>query len=257
MIAETGNLLFLLLGLSVGGLGTAMGAGGGFLLSPLFLYLYPNMSPAMITAMSLFAVSVNSTSGSIGYFFRKQIHWPSVFLFSIAAFPGVFIGVKLTTAIPRNIFNNIFGTFLILLSIFLFIRQRKNAVVHPKIHFWNHQTRFLGSFISLFVGVASSLLGIGGGIIHVPLLSEGLNYPIHLAAGTSHAILAITSLVAVINHFQLGDLTPFNFDLVPLSIGLVVGAQIGAHYAKKIKGSIILTFLSAALFSVGLRLLFK
>ena len=115
----------------------------------------------------------------------------------------------------------------------------------------------LGSILSFYIGILSSLLGIGGGIIHVPLLSEGLKYPLHLAAGTSHAILAFTSIVAVIAHFYAGDYHPFNPMLPFLCIGLVMGAQLGASYSKKTPQKIILRVLGVALISVGFRLVAK
>lgn len=251
------NMLFIFLGFAVGAIGTLIGAGGGFLLSPVFIFLYPDLTPAVLTSMSLLAVAANSTSGSIGYAFRRKVHWPSVALFSIVGIPGVLIGVKLTSIIPRHLFEGIFGLFMVALSVFVLYRSCKKKSDEHTYRFWTKPTMILGSFLSFFIGILSSLLGIGGGIIHVPLLSEGLKYPLHLAAGTSHAILAITSIVAVIGHYFAGDYTPFNPMLPFLCIGLVMGAQLGASYSKKTSQKIILRVLGLALISVGIRLVFK
>ena len=62
----------------------------------------------------------------------------------------------------------------------------------------------VGVVASLFVGYLSSLLGIGGGIIHVPMLVELLNFPVHIATVTSHFILAIMALMGSLVHLAAG-----------------------------------------------------
>ncbi len=249
--------LYFPLGFIVGIIGTVIGAGGGFLLSPFFLFFFPQASATWITAVSLAAVSANSISGSIGYIYRRTVHWPSVGLFTIFSLPGVFLGVFLTRVLNRSTYNGIFGAFLILLAIYLFVRTRRNSPEHlsKKIP-WDKRTKSIGAGFSIFVGILSSLLGIGGGIVHVPLLSEFLRYPIHLATGTSHTILAFTSTVAVIDHWINNDYQPEPGFLPYLCIGLILGAQAGAAIAPRVSGEVIRKILSFALIFVGLRLFF-
>lgn len=251
-------LLFFGVGILTGGLGTLVGAGGAFLLTPLFMFLFPHWTPARLTAISLLAVAANSTSGTLGYAFRRQVHWPSTLLFSLAGIPGVYLGVRLTQIVDRNLFQLIFAIFLLAMSSFVFWRSFKTQQAHHlHAHFWNRRTQVVGTFISFFIGILSSLLGIGGGIIHVPLLSEFLQYPLHLAAGTSHSILAITSTIAVIEHYQSGDLNDLE-SFVPFLIGgIIIGAQLGAAYSKRIDRHWILRTLGLALFIVSIRLLSK
>lgn len=250
------DLGYLFLGIVVGILGTLIGAGGGFLLSPIFIFLHPEMSAVQITSMSLMAIAANSLSGSVGYYFRNQVHFKSVLYFSLAALPGVYLGVKLVNSFDRNFFEMIFGLLLISLGGYLFYRSmKKKKELSAESNFWSLKKSLIGSGISFFVGILSSMLGIGGGIIHVPLLSEWMKYPLHLAAGTSHAILAITSVVAVINHYYAGDYTPLNPILPYLCVGLIIGAQGGAYLSKKVTNSLILKALSLALLAVGIRLL--
>lgn len=246
----------IILGLTVGLVGTLIGAGGGFLLTPVFLFLYPGLSASEITAMSLVAVAANSTSGSIGYALRRQIHWRSVFLYAICAVPGVLLGVEIGRVVDRHLFDLLFGGFLFVMAIYIVVRSRKKRAAGV-VNFWHAKNMILGSFVSFFVGILSSLLGIGGGIVHVPMLSEIMKYPLHIAAGTSHAILAMTSLVAVVDHWQAGDLTPINPLLPYLCVGLVVGAQAGAHYSSRIASKVILRVLAGALLFASLRLLIK
>ncbi len=245
-------------GFIVGCLGTLIGAGGGFILTPILIFLFPTMLPVKLTAISLLGVAANSSSGSLSYSYKRQVHWPSVFLFGAFAIPGVFIGVALGDRISRGVFEFLFGLFLLSLSLFLFY---KNFILKRNIErndsFWTQKCKFLGSGISFFIGIVSSFLGIGGGVIHVPLLTEVLEYPIHLAAGTSHAILALTSLIAVLDHYFSGDLNQLDSWVLFLVVGLAIGAQLGAYFSKKVSSKHIKSILTIALLAVALRLVCK
>lgn len=252
------DYLFLIVGLFVGTLGTLIGAGGGFLLTPLLLFLFPDLAPNNLTALTLLTVFANSTSGSAGYAFRKQVHWPSVMYFTVAALPGVLFGVYLNSHLHRSSYQLFFAVFMFCMGLFLFIRSfKKSHIESTATVLWNLKNKIIGSIISFFVGILSSLLGIGGGIVHVPLLAEYMKYPLHLAAGTSHAILACTSMLAVADHFYRGDYHPL-FGFVPyLVIGLVCGAQLGAWLSKRTPRQLILRLLSLALILVAFRLFLK
>jgi uncharacterized membrane protein YfcA len=111
----------------------------------------------------------------------------------------------------------------------------------------------IGVIVSFIVGFASSILGIGGGIIHVPVLIHVLGFPPHLATATSHFILAITAAVGSSTHLMLGHVLfkPALF----MGAGIIVGAQIGAVLARRLKGTLLVRMLSIALIVVALRLL--
>jgi uncharacterized protein len=111
--------------------------------------------------------------------------------------------------------------------------------------------------LSLFVGYFSPLLGIGGGIIHVPAMAEWLLFPIHIATATSHFILAIMSTVSVITHYLQG-----NYDnplikkmVIGLVIGVIPGAQLGAYLSRKINGKFIIKALAVSIGIVGIKIL--
>ncbi len=106
------NLFFLSLGLFVGTLGTLIGAGGGFLLVPLLLFMFPEYPTTKVTAISMLAVAANSISGSWAYARKRQIHWKSVWIFSIVSIPGIFLGLHLAKSVAREQFEFIFGILL-------------------------------------------------------------------------------------------------------------------------------------------------
>jgi uncharacterized membrane protein YfcA len=98
-------------------------------------------------------------------------------------------------------------------------------------------------------------LGIGGGIIHVPLLARALGFPTHLATAASHFVVAITSGTASVTHILDGTFAHAR-DIVPaliLGIAMAAGAQIGARLSARMSGVLIERLLVLALVLLGLR----
>jgi uncharacterized membrane protein YfcA len=267
-------ILLIILGFAVGTLGTLIGAGGGFILVPLLIIMEPSFSPETITAISMAIVACNAISGSVAYIASKRVDFKAGLIFAACTIPGSILGVYTTKYISRNIFDLIFGIVLIVLAIFLFLKGgnkkagatkivEKKGWIHQKlvdkwgeIYNYSYDIR-KGSVLSLFVGYFSPLLGIGGGIIHVPAMSEWLRFPVHIATATSHFILAIMATVSVVVHICDGNYNdPAIFKMVLwLGLGVVAGAQMGAFLSRKMKGKIIIRALAVSLGLVGIRIL--
>jgi len=265
------------LGVLVGTLGTLIGAGGGFILVPVLLLLYPHVPAETITSVSLAVVFLNALSGSAAYARMKRIDYKSGLLFSAAAVPGSLVGAWTTHFLPRDVFNLVFGSVLLIVALALGWRTLRRAqaqqnrgtasgksslrVVFRTIIDWEkipHMFSYnpvLGVVVSVFIGFLSSLLGIGGGIFHVPLLATALNFPIHIATATSHFVLAIMSFSGTVVHVVDGELLPSILIVLGLGVGVIGGAQLGARVSNRIDGVWIIRALALALFVVGVRLL--
>lgn len=261
------------LGVAVGAFGTLIGAGGGFVLMPVLLLMYPDEKPQIITSISLAVVFFNAFSGTIAYARMRRIDYKSGLLFSAATVPGAILGAIATGFIPRRTFDAVFGIIIIAAGSYIFVssfakKPRGPAAAGRNIktveitdcegvcHKYSYNP-YLGVVISLFVGFFSSLLGIGGGIIHVPVLVYVLNFPVHIATATSHFILAGMSLTGTIVHIATGAFTRGVMRTICLSIGVLAGAQIGAALSNRIKGAFIIRALAAALAAVGVRILMQ
>jgi uncharacterized membrane protein YfcA len=114
-----------------------------------------------------------------------------------------------------------------------------------------------GIIISVIVGFLSPLLGIGGGIIHVPALVQWLQFPVYIATATSHFILAIMSTVSVIVHILQGSYQDAHVlkIVLGLCLGVIPGAQLGAYISHRLQTSVIIKILAVCLAIVGLRIL--
>jgi uncharacterized membrane protein YfcA len=113
----------------------------------------------------------------------------------------------------------------------------------------------VGIVLSVFVGFVSSLLGVGGGFIHVPALSRLLNFPVHIATATSHFVLAVMALTGTLVHVVNGVFVHGLRRTALLTVGVIFGAQIGARLSNRVGGKMIIRGLAVALLFVGVRLI--
>jgi uncharacterized membrane protein YfcA len=261
---------FVALGIAVGTLGTLIGAGGGFILLPVLAILSPLEPTATLTATSLAVVAANATSGAIAYWGQRRIDLRSGLAFALATVPGSVAGALLARSIPRGPFDVAFAAVLLALAVVVLRAQPPEGPPAPEGRAWSRGSREitdadgtvhrygvdlpLGIAISFVVGFGSSLLGVGGGFIHVPALIAILGFPVHIATATSHFVLAIMATVATVTHVVAGDLADSWPRAVYLAIGAVAGAQLGARLSTRVKGPVIVRVLAAALVIVALRL---
>ncbi len=269
--------VLILVGFVLGTLGTLIGAGGGFILVPLLLITHPHLPPEIVTAISMAVVGINAISGSIAYAAAGRIDYRAGITFALFTIPGSILGVYTVKFITKSTFDIIFGSLLILVAAFLLMQGAKKIMLdkEPLIgrKGWRQHeltdkigetykysyNQLKGIIVSIFVGYISPLLGIGGGIIHVPAMVHWLRFPVHIATATSHFILAIMAMVSVIVHIFQGSYNdPMILHMIAgLGIGVVGGAQLGAYLSDKLKGNAIIRALAISLGIVGVRLLMQ
>jgi uncharacterized membrane protein YfcA len=261
--------LLTFIGLFIGVFGTLIGAAGGFILVPILLFLYPDETPATITSITLTVAFFNALSGSIAYGRLKRIDYRSGLFFALTAVPGAIIGALIVTFLNRSVFQYVFGAILIIVAAYLLARPEKRVSGgillrwqtarcitdgQQNVHSYSFNLP-IGMVIAFFVGVISGLLGIGGGIIHVPALTQILGFPTHIATATSHFMVAITTFAAIDTHLISGTFTSEIVRVMVLSAGAVVGAQFGARLSQRVTGVLIIRLLAVGLIIVALRLL--
>lgn len=267
-------LAFIVFGLVVGTYGTLIGAGGGFIIVPVLVLLL-GWRHEQAVATSLFVVTANAASGSVSYLRQKRVDIITGLQFAAAAIPGAVVGSFFVTALSGPAFNVIFGIVLVLVSSYLMLRPGKpenhvistarppglagigwtvRHIVDARGEVYDYgYPRLWGILLSFGVGFMSSILGIGGGIIHVPALVTLFDFPAHIATATSHFILVFTTLTGTITQFgnvRIGE-------ALSMSAGVIVGAQVGGALSSRVKSRWIVRGLAGALILVGLRLIFS
>ncbi|WP_010477007.1 sulfite exporter TauE/SafE family protein [Thermococcus zilligii] len=217
-------------GVLIGALASMFGLGGGFLIVPVLNLLGVEMHHAVGTSSA--AVVFTSLSSAIAYQRQRRIHYKAGLLLALTAVPGAYIGAWATAYISASQLKVIFGTVLLLVAIRIY--RKKSAEPHEvrieevKL---DYGLILLGGLIA---GIASGLLGVGGGVINVPFLTA-MGMPIHYAVATSSFAIVFTATSGALKHYMMGNVeVEWLLLLVP---GLIIGAQIGARIAKRTRAS--------------------
>jgi uncharacterized membrane protein YfcA len=257
----------ILLGLGAGLVGTLIGAGGGFILVPILVLTRPDIPADHIVAISMAMVLCNAVSGTITYAAQRRIDYRAGVLFALMAVPGSVLGAYTVASIDRRGFEVVFASFLMCVSVamLLFGAPGRQGLSLPRpvplaaalapIPARERRRLTIGMGMSFAVGYIANLLGIGGGLIHVPLMVYLLRFPVHTATATSHFILLVTAIAGTAVHVSDGKLRGEELTVAALGIGAVIGAQIGARLARRIHGRWIIRVMALALAAVGLRIL--
>lgn len=270
-IAGSPSIIIILIGFGIGCYGTIVGIGGGPLILPT-LFFYYGWSNEFLVATSLFIVFLNAASGSIAYARQKRIEYKAALKFSLAALPGAVLSGFVHHFFNINIFDHIFGIFLILLAFYSLANlnkigsdvQKKNNDKMSAYRFVSMKDRFgqrfefyshdkLGITLNLGLGFFVGFLGIGGGVLQMPILLFLLHYPAHISTATSHMITMLTCFFALIPHIFLGNI--FYAEAMWMGLGVIAGAQLGAFLAPKIKSKVLIYLFIAILLTFAFKLL--
>ena len=217
-------LILLGIGLVAGSLGSVFGLGGGILITPSLAIL--GFGPSQIASTSLMAVNFTSASSTIAYSRRNLIDYKTAIYMAIFSIPGALMGALISDILSLDYFRVLFAIVLGASAIYIAFRS---YFLNPNLA---HKEKWSGRDASLFyagslgAGTVSSIFGIGGGIIFVPLMVIILRMPLSTAAPTSQLTLLISSLTGTAGHILLGH-HEYLYALI-LGTGSFVGAQLGA-----------------------------
>ena len=254
------EVLFLLaLGSLVGTVGSLVGAGGGVILVPVLVLLYEGEVASEITSLSLVVIFFTAFSGSVAYGWMRRIDYVAGMAFALAGIPTAMIGAYLSQHVPRIYFDPLMAGLLVLLGGYTLVNPRSpkaNSGFARDIEANTRRQLRLGCILSAYIGAFSGVLGIGGGIIRVPVMVKILRFTPHVATATSLFALTIVSFAGTLVHAS-GDRFEGQSDkALFLAIGVMVGAQVGAKLSTWVRGTMMLRLLSALLVGLGAQLLY-
>ncbi len=249
-------LLFLVIGFGATTFGAIVGLGGGFIIMPILLLLYPEAPKESLTAISLCTIFVNALFSAFCYFKQDKIRIGAGIALLIATFPGAILGSIATSIISPSVFNTMMGLLLSVIAIVVLLKKEDDGYIEQKL-IVSKKILAIGVPFSFFTGFISSFFGIGGGIINMPVLIHLLKFPVKIAVGTSMFIILIMTFTGAIVHIIQGTMYAKHlFILIPLCIGSVAGGIAGAQLSQKLHNKIILLLLAIALIVTGIKLIF-
>jgi uncharacterized protein len=272
-------LLILGLGAAVGFISGLFGIGGGFLMTPLLIFL--GIPAPIVVATQSAQIAASSTSGAITALRKNLLDWKMGLVLTLGGFIGTGLGVWFFAVMRRlgqldlvivlsyvTLFTVVGGLMLkesikdFLIARKGVMRRRKQAGDHAFYLKWPLRMRFYRSklyvsalplgLMALFIGFAGAVLGIGGGFIMVPALLYLFRVPTSVVVGTSQFQILWTSLVAVILHAFANQAVDYVLALL-LIIGGVFGAQFGARAGQYLRADVFRFLLALLILSVGLR----
>ena len=283
-IAEMSLDVFLLLGLggAIGFLSGMFGVGGGFLLTPMLIFI--GVPPAVAVATQANQVVASSVSGVLAHWSRGNVDFrmglvllaggilgstAGVFIFGVLKSIGQ---IDLVIALAYVVLLGVIGAAMLLEAVRAILRRRgpKQPVRKLHQHTWVHGLPFKMRFrksrlyisallpisVGFLVGVLAALLGVGGAFLMVPAMIYLLGMPTTVVVGTSlFQIIFVAANVTLLQAVQ--NQTIDAVLAIVLVLGGVIGAQIGGRLGGKLKGDQLRILLALLVFAVAIGLAYE
>lgn len=265
-IAELSMDVFLVIGMGaiVGFLSGMFGVGGGFLMTPILIFV--GVPPAVAVATESNEITAASVSGALAHWRRQGIDVKMGSVLIVGGAIGSFFGAQVFTylrslgqvdlmiSLAYVVFLGSVGGLMFWESVRAILRQRRGYVPprtsrEDRHKAWIHALPFKMRFrksklyisallpllIGMLVGVLAAIMGVGGGFVMVPAMIYILGMPTNVVVGTSlFQIIFVTALTTIFH--SVNTQTVDIFLAVLLLFGAVIGAQAGARVGFKLKG---------------------
>ncbi len=245
-------------GFVAGLLGSMLGVGGGFIIVPV-LTLALGLPIQYAIGSSLISIVINACTATSVYIRCHMTNLQLGLLLSCALVPGAVVGAFLAASLSSPVLTILFGLLMVYVAYLMMPRRRRkptpaqvdatstvlekehaphawldgcyyDPAVNREIDYQVHRP-VVGLLTSFFAGVVSSLLGIGGGIINVPVMNRLMKVPLKATIGTSALLLAFTTMTGSIIYIFNGYVVPYV--VAPLIICVFLGARLGAALAHR------------------------
>jgi uncharacterized membrane protein YfcA len=245
-------------GFAAGLLGSMLGVGGGFIIVPI-LTLALGLPIQYAIGSSLISIVINACTASSVYIRCHMTNLQLGLLLACALVPGAVAGAFLAARLSSPVLTIIFGLLMVYVAYLMMPKKQRRltpaqveaaATVNEKGHArhdWldgcyydpavNREISYrvhrpvAGLVTGFFAGVISSLLGIGGGIINVPVINRLMKVPLKATIATSALLLAFTTMTGSIIYMFNGYIVPYV--VAPLIICVFLGARLGAALAHR------------------------
>jgi uncharacterized membrane protein YfcA len=239
VVTPTLALIVFAAGAVAGSLGALLGIGGGVFLVP-FLNLTLNLPFKAAAAISLTTVIATSSAVSAGRAGKHLINLRFGMLLEVATVGGSLLGGVTAQLLPQSTLQKMFGIVAAIAAITMLGRlQRRNVMLDPSAdpgwlggRFYEQESGGVVTyqvkrlpvalFASFLAGNVSSLFGVGGGVIKVPMLNAWCGVPLRAAAATSAFMIGVTAAGGAVIYYGHGHLIP------PLAAAAVLGVQLGS-----------------------------
>jgi len=245
-----------------------LGVGGGFIIVPASYWLILAMGVSQDIAIkiaigtSLLVIFPTSISGTWRHNKKKAVHWKTALVLGPCALAGAVVGATLAAHLPGEMLEIVFGGVVLAVALWMglgIMPKLRRGDEGPRENFW------LVAACGFPIGMVSGLTGLGGGALIVPMLVLALNFPTHIAIGTSVASIIFGSLGGIagyiVNGLGVPGLLPYSLGYINLPIWLCLAAtsiplaQLGARAAHALPAKPLRYIFIAFMVYVGLSMI--
>jgi hypothetical protein len=216
---------FVVLAISV--VFSMFGKGGGSLYTPVLVMLGWDVGVSISTA--LFLNLVTALVATVVFTRNRLVDFRFCTIFLPGTVAGSILGALLSSRAPKDLLLGLFAVFLVGAGALMIRAGKGEAGQSVKRLSWS-----LGTLIVVFsfaVGVLSSLIGVGGGLVIFPFLVLYMGYSAQKAAGANSLIVTVSSLVGSVGHFAVGHI---EYVLIGITaIAAAIGSAVGSHVTVK------------------------
>jgi uncharacterized membrane protein YfcA len=252
-------------GFLIGIVASIAGVGGGIFIVPLLTIGY-GFIPQQAVGTSLGSIIFTALAATYSYARQKRIFYRLGLLMAVMTVPGAYLGAYVTTIASPRLLGLVFGVFLFFMAlrmIFNELGRSADTAAAALSRPLKSDADYIGSFLTLtwvlglgfLAGFGSGFLGIGGGVLAVPVLNFGLGMPIHYATATSMFMMIFTSLSGAAKH-TLAQHLNWGYALL-LALGTIFGAQVGAGFSRKVSGRMLRRIFGVIMLIVSVEMVFK
>lgn len=258
-------VILLVTGLGVGFAGGLLGLGGAFIMTPVQYAVYTSMSypPELAIKMafgtSLLVILPTAASGTWRHSRAGEVFWKAAIIMGGVGLVSAFAGATLSTHLPGAALKTAFGGVVIASGLRMLTARLPEADEKPRNNPW------LWAAWAVLIGLVSGILGVGGGVVAIPVMMLALKFRMHNAVATSLAMIIFTSIGGVagyiVNGLGAADLPAYSLGYIHLPTWLLltvtsVGmAQIGALTAHRLPAKQLRYIFLTVLLYLGLRML--
>lgn len=242
-------LLLIAGGMAAGVFGSLLGLGGGILLVP-FLTLVVGLPLRDAVGVSLIAVIVTSGAAAAVYLERRVADLRLGMTLELFTAAGALVGAVVAFLVTEQVLAGLFAALLAYTAVSM-IRATGTAAPVTTPGVYTIRNRGRGSIASVGAGVVSALLGVGGGLIKVPVMHLVMGVPFRVATATSNMMIGVTASAGAIVYIARGGIDPYV--AAPVALAVFGGASLGSRFADRIEVRHLRTlFVAVLLYSAAL-----
>jgi uncharacterized protein len=249
-------LALMAIGCVAGGFGSLAGLGGGAIVTPL-LAIYFGLPMHQAIGVSLVAVIATSTAASSVNVEKKVTDIRLGMTLELATTIGAAGAAIIAGHADRRTLALLLIAFLLYSSLSMVKRAwtSRNEELQKSIPEYKARNYPVGLAASLGAGAMSGLLGVGGGVIKVPVMYLAMGIPLRVATATSNFTIGVTAATSAYIYYGRGDIS-IAF-AAPVVAGVFAGSLLGARLAPKIRSTYVLSLFVALTFFLAVQMIYK